>query len=164
MIRAMPHLPTEKLRVVGGRTDAEVEEIRGWAREVGVEDRVDVTGFVRHDTVFEHISGARVAVIASKGGSGSPMKAFEYMAVGLPIVATDVEGNREIIEATDAGILVEACNPESLAAGIKRVLNEDGLAEKLSANGLAYTQDHTWTRRAERLFAALEEIPPPRGR
>lgn len=155
LVAAMAKLPGVPLKVVGCRDDEEKAKVMGWAREYGVEDRVTITGFVPAATVFEHMSRARVAVIPLKHGDGSPIKAFEYMAAGLPIVATDAPANVEIIKESGAGILVPARDAGAIANGIKQLLEDDTLAETHRRKGLEWIEQNNWKRRGEKILALL---------
>jgi glycosyltransferase involved in cell wall biosynthesis len=155
LIAAMAKLPGVPLKVVGCRDDEEKAKVQGWARKQGVEDRVTITGFVPAATVFEQMSRARVAVIPLKHGDGSPIKAFEYMSAGLPIVATDAPANIEIMNESKAGVVVPAQNPNELAKGIRRLLDDDSLAEIHRRNALEWIEHNNWTKRGERILKLL---------
>ncbi|MBX3460590.1 MAG: glycosyltransferase family 4 protein [Planctomycetes bacterium] len=163
-IKALALLPGERLTVVGGRNDDDIALIRGWAQEAGVADRVTVTGAVRHDLVFEHLLRARVALLPLKHGSGSPLKAFEYMAAGLPIVASDAKANLEIMRESGAGVVVPVKDPAALAGGVRQLLSDLPAAQRMAEGGLAYAREHTWQRRARRLLDEFEKLPAPRDR
>jgi glycosyltransferase involved in cell wall biosynthesis len=64
---------------------------------------------------------------------GMPNALLEAMAAGLPVIATAVEGSREIIESDESGLLVPAADPSDLARAILRVLNQPDLAARLSS-------------------------------
>lgn len=152
LIRAMALLPGENLTVVGGRDEADRALVAEWAAAAGVQDRVNVTGAVRHDLVHDYLAAARVAVLPLKKGTGSPLKAFEYMAAGTPIVATDAEANREIMQQSRAGVLVRSEDPAAIAEGIRTLLHDPELAESCGRNGRNWIADNSWQRRAERII------------
>lgn len=78
----------------------------------------------------------------------SPMKLFEYMASGTPIVASDLPSISEI--AAGRAILVPPDDPTALAKGIERVLGRGAELEALSAR--EWVHDHSWDRRAKRIL------------
>lgn len=163
-IKALALLPGEQLTVVGGRSEEDIALIQGWAQEAGVSGRVTVTGAVRHDQVFAHLLRARVALLPLKHGSGSPLKAFEYMAAGLPIVASDADANLEIMRESNAGVVVPARDPVALAQGVRQVLDDPAAAQLMADRGLAYAREHTWQARARRLLDEFNKLPAPRDR
>lgn len=158
LIAAMAQVPDTPLKIVGCRDDEEKEKVMGWAHDHGVADRVTITGFVPMMQVFEHLSRARVAVIPQKWGDGSPMKAFDYMTSGCPIVATRVPANIEIIEESGAGVLVPPQDPAAMAAQLRVLLNDDALAEKYRRSGMAWISQNTWKKRGERMLSLLESL------
>jgi glycosyltransferase involved in cell wall biosynthesis len=63
-----------------------------------------------------------------------PNALLEAMAAGLPVVATNVEGSREVIVSERSGLLVAPANSEELAKAMLRVLNDSALARELVRN------------------------------
>jgi glycosyltransferase involved in cell wall biosynthesis len=159
LMAAVGKLPGVPLKVVGCRDDRERDTVMNWAREHGMADRVTITGFVPPAEVSGHLARSRVAVIPLKAGDGSPIKAFEYMAAGLPIVATDAQANAEIIRESGAGMLVPARSPEPMAAAIRMLLENDQLAETYRQSGLRWIAENSWHKRGERILRLLADIP-----
>lgn len=158
LVAALARLPGEKLTIVGCRHDDDRNLVMGWAREHGVEDRVHITGYVPNTEVFRYLTSARVGAIPLKASGGSPMKAFEYMASGLPFVGSDVDANREVVTESGSGLLVPPSDPDALAAALKTLLEDNELAEKHRQAGLAWMKDNTYQRRAEKLFELLAAL------
>jgi glycosyltransferase involved in cell wall biosynthesis len=103
-------------------------ELTALARELGIAeivgfhgDRDDVTSFLRAADVF---------VLPSRA-EGISNALLEAMAFGLPVVASAVPGNTDVIEHEENGLLVEVDDPVALAAAILRVLDEADLRERL---------------------------------
>ena len=164
LLDAVARLPDIPLKIVGCRDDEQKTRVMRWADEKGVADRVTITGFVASSEVAEHMAEARVAVVPLKYGDGSPIKAFEYMAAGLPIVATDAQANVEIIEESGAGVLTTAQDPVAMADAIGCMLEDDALAEAHRQNGLAWIARNTWQKRGEKLLSLFAGLPTPRDR
>ena len=87
----------------------------------------------------------------------SPMKMFEYMASKRPIIASDLPSFREILNEENS-ILVESDNPQALARGIKKVLDNPDLAEKIFTKAFEDVQKYTWENRAKKILGILEFI------
>lgn len=78
----------------------------------------------------------------------SPLKLFEYMASGIPIVSSDLPSIREILNKKNA-ILVGSDNLLALAGGIKRALEDTAFSATISKQALADVQNYTWDKRVE---------------
>lgn len=81
----------------------------------------------------------------------SPMKMFEYMASGRPIIASDLLSFREVLNQGNS-ILVKSDNSRALAEGIKKVLNSPELAERISSQAFKDVQQYTWDKRAKKIL------------
>jgi glycosyltransferase involved in cell wall biosynthesis len=102
------------------------------------------------------------------------LKLFEYMAAGKPIVASDLPAFREVLRDNEHACLIEPGKPDALARGIRRVLEDMALAERIARNAFEQAPAYSWARRAERIEELLEEVvrsvghssplPRPRGR
>jgi len=80
----------------------------------------------------------------------SPMKMFEYMASKRPIVASDLSSIREILNEANA-VLVEPDNTEALASGIKDVLQNTELSDRISTRAFEDVKNYTWRKRVQKI-------------
>ena len=92
----------------------------------------------------------------SVGGESFGVVLVEAMAAGLPVVASDIAGYREVIRGGVDGLLVPPKDPEALAAATARVLDDEALAERLSAAGRARAATFDWSVVSARLEAIYE--------
>ena len=90
------------------------------ARELGIEKRTKFLG-IRRD--IPQLMNAADAYVMSSSWEGMPNVLLEASATGLPIVATDVGGNREIVLDGVTGFLVPPRNPEALARTMLRIMD-----------------------------------------
>jgi glycosyltransferase involved in cell wall biosynthesis len=161
LIEAVELLPADvELVIVGGRAD-HVELLRKGLSEQGVQ-RVRLVGFVSPAEVFRYQFAADVLVSYYPSDIRnleylSPGKLFEYMASNRPIVTADHAFLREIV-AKDAAIFVERDRPYELAQGIRTVLDNEALGQRLAANAYRDVQRFTWQKRAERVLAFSREL------
>jgi glycosyltransferase involved in cell wall biosynthesis len=77
----------------------------------------------------------------------SPMKLFEYMASGIPIVASDLPSIREILNESNS-VLVDPDIPKSIINGIIEVITNKSLANKISEQSFLDVENYTWSKRA----------------
>ncbi|TSD02430.1 MAG: group 1 glycosyl transferase [Parcubacteria group bacterium Athens0714_24] len=115
-----------------------------------------------HGEIPYYLKTADVLILPNKKGEEisekytSPMKLFEYMASGRPIVASDLPSLREILNSNNS-VLVEANNPESLADGIKKIFSDVNLADKISKQSFYDVQNYTWLKRGEKIFNFINQ-------
>jgi glycosyltransferase involved in cell wall biosynthesis len=151
--------PTTRLVLVGeGQTRPIVAQkvIRN-----GLEQAVIMTGAISHTRIPEMISIAEVAVVpaapvpASRGGTGTPLKLFEYMAAGKAIVATGLNQAAEVIQNGHNGLLVEAGNVEAFSNAMLDLLDDSTKRGRLGQNARQHAvEEFSWERYTRR----LEEI------
>ena len=72
---------------------------------------------------------------------GIPRCVMEAQAAGVPVVATDIEGIRDLVRTEQTGLLVPPHNPAALAEAINRILNSPELATRLAAGGRALIEE-----------------------
>ena len=120
------------------------------SKEFGVENRFIFTGVVAYERVplYINASDACVApfIIARNAKIGlSPLKLYEYMACGKPVVASNISGVSDALEASEGGIPVLPENPGELAEAILKLLANPDLRTKLGSKGLSYvTENYSW--------------------
>jgi glycosyltransferase involved in cell wall biosynthesis len=165
-LAALAELPEARLLVHGGRGRADDPDLltcQARARELGVVERVEFRGFVPHAEVRAAISGAGVAVLPLPDNLmaryfTSPLKMFDYMAAGTPIVASDLPTVREVLTDGDNALLVPPEDAASMAAAIRRLLVNPGLADRLRRTAYEQVQALTWDARAARIIEALGRL------
>lgn len=85
----------------------------------------------------------------------SPMKLFEYMASGRPIVASDLPSTAEVLTDGENALLVPPSDPAALAAAVRRLHDDPALGGRLAAQARQDVQAHAWSARAERILAFI---------
>ncbi len=157
-IEALAELPTAVLAVAGeGEVRAGLEQR---ARDLAVADRVSWVGQLPHHLIPGFLAALDAAVLpypVLAGFSFSPLKLYEYLAAGVPIVASDLGQIRTTLEGGRWGALVQPGDPSALAEGIRAVLAGPIRAGEIAAAGRRLAlQEHTWEQRAHSLTELLE--------
>jgi glycosyltransferase involved in cell wall biosynthesis len=122
--------PRARLLLVGDGRFRDALSVR--ARDAGLADRIHFSGSL--GDVRPALAAADVFVQASDE-EGLPGAVLEAMAMGLPVVATDVGGTREAVNDGVTGILVPARDPAALAVAVKRLIDDPGLAARFGSFG-----------------------------
>jgi glycosyltransferase involved in cell wall biosynthesis len=107
------------------------DELLAQIRKLGLEDRVTLTG-EREDAV-DVIAAADVFVLSSST-EALPLALLEAMALGRPVVSTDVGGVGDAVQHEQTGLLVPPGDAHALAAAVERLLDDDGTARELGAH------------------------------
>ena len=86
----------------------------------------------------------------------SPLKVFEALAAGLPLVASDLPSLREVLSDGEDAVLAAPDDEAALAQAIRRLAGDAALRGALAARGRARAAEHSWDARARRLLAWME--------
>lgn len=90
----------------------------------------------------------------------SPLKMFEYLAAGKPVLTTDLPSVRDVLNESNA-LFCRPGDPEDLAEKILLLLKYPNMADKMSAQSLKTAQNHSWKKRMARIinsFSGLKEF------
>jgi glycosyltransferase involved in cell wall biosynthesis len=163
LLEAIARLPGVRALIVGGLAgEPDLDRLRARAERLAP-GRVTFVGQVDPPRVAGFLRQADVLVLPNTPGRvssayTSPLKLFEYMASGRPIVASDLPALGEVLRPDVNAVLVEAGSADALAAGLARVLGDAALAARLAAQAREDMRDWTWDKRAERIEALLESV------
>ncbi|MFZ6004066.1 MAG: glycosyltransferase [Actinomycetota bacterium] len=131
------------------------EEIRTLHRQLGLGDRFRLLGY-RADAV-RLMAGSDVFCLASHN-EGLPVVLMEAMALGLPIIATEVGGVGELVSSPDHGRLVSPRRPDQLAAALVELLMDERLRSAASASVVRTAEALDATRSVSRIESIYESI------
>ena len=158
LIAQDPPQARRHLLVVGdGPVRADLER---QARELGIEHRVKFTGIVGRDDVARHVAAFDIALQPAVVKYASPLKLFEYLALGKAIVGPDQPNIREILQADHNAVLFDPDTPGGLAGAVKRLCDDVDLRTKVAANARAAIDEQglTWGANARRSVTLFERL------
>lgn len=125
------------------------------AAELGIGEHVTFTGALPFDEVPCHLKAADVFAFASVTETQG-LVTIEAMAAGLPVVAVDGPGTRDIIEQGKQGLLVEN-DPEALAKGIKKLLADPQQMKRFSNSGLKKAKTYDVNELGKQMIGVYEQ-------
>jgi glycosyltransferase involved in cell wall biosynthesis len=125
--------------------------------ELGLEDRVQFTGWIAHGELPAVYNLADLFAFPSLyEGFGIPL--LEAMACGCPVVTANTCAPPEV--TAGAAYLVDPADDESIANGMRTVLADSGLREKMVASGLVRAGEFSWAKCAREVLALFESLGP----
>lgn len=162
LVEAARVLP-DALFVIAGGMEQDVLALR--QRAAGLSN-IRIDGFQPPAKVALYLAAADVGVAPNRSTPAisarytSPLKVFEAMAVGLPLVASDLPSLRELLTHGTNAWLVRPDSVEELAGGLKKLLGDERLRARLAQAFRARAPEHTWDARARRLVRWMGDRAP----
>lgn len=150
-----------RLKLVGPVKERARDFVESSLVENDIDTFVDLTGEVSHKKALNSISKADVALCTLSPKIlnyryAYPIKLFEYMALGKPVVCTKLPGTGEIIENGVNGILVPPDDPTQLAKAIMKLYDKSELRTKLGKNAIIEAQRYDWYKINSRISQSLD--------
>ena len=164
LVEAMAAVPDARLVILGGIDgETDTRRIRSLVEARGLAQRTELPGLVPQARVADELERAAVVVVPFlRAGMTerhtSPLKVFEAMAAGRPIVASDLPSTREVLRDGENALLAPPGDAAALAAAVRRVLSERGLAARLAAAAWDEAPRYSWDARARALRALFAEL------
>jgi glycosyltransferase involved in cell wall biosynthesis len=146
------------LLVVGdGPARAELEQ---QAQRLGVAARVSFTGVVQRDEVARHVAAFDIALQPAVVAYASPLKLFEYLALGRAIVAPSQPNICEVLRDGENALLFDPKNSLGLVQAIRRLMGDADLRRRLErkAAETINEQSLTWVGNAKKVSALAERL------
>jgi len=158
VIRAFAELqkvfPNARLDLVGsGPLEAEVRDLVNEKKLAGV----DFKGVAPHERIAQLYNDADIFVNGSRLDN-MPVSVLEAFASGLPVVSTEPEGMRFVVEDGRTGLLSPVGDAQALARNLMRVLEDANLAERLVSNARFAIARYSWPAVREQWLEVYREI------
>lgn len=158
-------VPWAEFEIIGG-TEADISY---WRKRLGTITNIHFYGFVDHARTPGFLKCFDVALLPNQdhvgvSGNGtinisrwtSPLKAFEYMSAGLPIIASDQPNLREIFEDGVTALLCQPNQPDEWIHALYRLREDKKLRFQLGNRAkISFENRFTWSMRAKRLLMFL---------
>jgi len=136
--------------------EGQLKRLPGWRN-------VDALGFVDREGVRAVISHSMAGLVVLHPTSNyidaMPVKMFEYMSMGIPVIASNFPIWREIVEGISCGICVDPLNPEEIAEAIQFIIEHPAEAEQMGKNGRrAVEKRYNWEREEKKLLSIYHNL------
>ena len=145
------------LVIVGG-TDEQVARYKQLAQDIGIGSHILFTGRLPQEMANTYINSATILVSPRSEGTNTPLKIYQQLASGIPLVATNIYSHTQVL-TPDVAILVDP-NPKSMARGIIKALNDPNECNSLVDNAQnLYAEEYSresYIAKMKRLVSLLE--------
>jgi len=133
-----------------------VKSMSGWKKTVEL-------GFLNRDQIRQYFARSRAGLVVLHPIvnylEAYPVKMFEYMSAGLPIIASNFPLWREIVEGNQCGICVNPLNSEEIKQAIEWIMEHPEEAEKMGQNGRrAVEEKYNWEKEGQKLMAFYNRL------
>ena len=164
LVKAMPELrslvPGAKLLLMGSGPGE--DDLKEMARDLGVEDAVELTGWIDISEMRDRLSRVSVGTATFTRSAHTdtmlPHKLFQYMAMGLPVVVTDCKPVERFVTETGAGEVAKSGDPSSLAQALARMADPERAAAASEAGKRAVRQQYNLDIEGKQLVALYDGL------
>jgi len=168
MVEAMALVPTNlraTLKLAGAFSPTDlrstISKIAGWGN-------VDELGVIDHPSVAALLDDTCAGLIILRPDpnflESAPIKLFEYMSAGIPVIASDFPAFQEIVGKTKCGLLVNPLDPKSIAGAIEYILEHPAEAEQMGQRGREAVQaKYNWASEERKLLELCCELTSAQG-
>jgi glycosyltransferase involved in cell wall biosynthesis len=140
-----------------------VEQYQRQAEQLGLSDRVSFPGRIPYPEAHRYLALGDIAVAPKMSLTEGNGKIYNYMAMGLPVVAFDAEPNREILG--DLGVYARQGDETDFAAKVIDLLLDPERGRELGAKLREHAVESlSWNARIHELLAVYERVLPHRSR
>lgn len=159
-VSAMAYTKNTRLNLGGNFAEKPTEDL---AKKDPNWDKVNELGFLSREAMTETLARSKAGLVVLHPIinylDALPVKMFEYMAAGLPVIASDFPLWREIIEDAECGICIDPLKPKEIAKAINFLIENPETAELMGKKGQqAANRKYNWKKEEEKLLNLYSEI------
>ena len=160
MVRALEHCRDVRLNLAGNFIDRDLEAAvtnePGW-------DKVNYYGHIDRSEVAELLARSTAGIVVLRKAENHlhalPTKLFEYLSAGVPIIASNFPGWKNIVDSNRCGICIEPSNVEEMAAAMQQLVDDPKAAEQMGHRGRSAVESrYNWGRQEEKLLDLYQTL------
>jgi glycosyltransferase involved in cell wall biosynthesis len=163
LIKSLHYIKNDNIRLllIGGY-GKDFEDMKELVEKEKLEERVIFTGYLDHKEMIALLHLSDVGILPNNRSEEgerytSPVKLYEYMACGLPIIASSLDSIKEIIQEPRNCLFFKPEDQRDLALKIESLLSNKVLLDKMSQNNKKDVEEYTWEKKAKKIFQFLDE-------
>lgn len=124
--------------LAGGRKN-QIEDLKASALKRGISDYVHFTGNLQFDELLHYMNRADILISTRIIGNNPPLKIYDYLGAGKPIIATNIIAHTQILNSDTAALVDPA--PQAIVNGIMRILEDPTYAKRLARSSRKFFKD-----------------------
>ena len=139
----------------------EFQNVERLIKENGLTDRFTLTGGVSHSDIPKYIAAMHIGIAPycyKDPFHGSPMKIFEYMAMGKPVIASEQGQIKDIIKNGENGLLIEPDDSDGLAKAILELGRDKTKMSNMGMKARETVENYTWEANARKVLATYRSL------
>ena len=144
-----------KLCMIGPDKDGTIEKIKQKIKEAGLINDVEITGVLTKKEWHKKSEDYDV-FINTTNIDNTPISVIEAMALGLPVVSTNVGGIPYLIKNNDNGILVKPNDIDEMVNGIQKLILDNNFSTEIAKNARVKVEEFDWEVVKEKWFSVLK--------
>ncbi len=157
-------IPNIRILLLGNIFDPALKkEIDSTIKANKLQENIYLVDAVPFERVHDYLAKCKIGLVTllpiPKYHKNIPIKQFEYMASGLPIIGSNLPPIKSFVEKANAGIIVDSTKPEEVAKAIIKLLNDTVLYKKLQLNGIKASRElFNWDRMEKRMLMVYAHL------
>ncbi|MBN9294947.1 MAG: glycosyltransferase [Flavobacteriia bacterium] len=160
IIQSMIFVPDYRLNLAGAYSPLsfrdELVHLDGWKQ-------VNELGFLNRKEVIETLNRSKVGLVTlypqENYLDSLPIKMFEYMLAGIPVVASDFPLWKSIIEDAECGLCIDPKDPESIGEALQKILSDDTRAIEMGRKGRKKVlEEYNWGIQEQKLYKIYDRL------
>jgi glycosyltransferase involved in cell wall biosynthesis len=160
IVKAMEFVECARLNLAGkfaqSDVETEVKTYKGWSR-------VNELGFLGREGIADVLSYSKVGLVTLHPiinyQDALPVKMFEYMLSGMPVISSNIKLWQDIVEDAACGICVNPYNPHAIAEAITFIIQNPHAAKEMGENGKkAVLEKYNWDNEEKKLLKLYESL------
>lgn len=145
------------------RPESLKDDLQSVIRDNGLTDRVLISGSIPYEEVCSRIAASDIGLCLLQPDpnylESMPTKLFEYMAAGIPVVASNFPLWKEIIDGNRCGLTVDPMNPKEIAEAIEYLIKHPDERFEMGKNGRkAVEEKYNWENESKKLIKLYDEL------
>lgn len=162
IIEALSSIKDESIKflIIGQRKNEKLDDFMEKAKELGMENRVEVTGWLSHKELEETLKKVKIGVVPLEDNFfnrhlTSPMKIFNYFSAGIPVIGSNLDSVKDIV-SDETGLFYESGDINTLVEHLKKLILDLEFYKKANGKVTEKASELLWEKRGKRIINFID--------